>query len=30
VGDRWVAADAANVPDEPGYRIVWENHPETE
>ena len=30
VGDRWVAADAANLSDEPGYRIVWDNHPETE
>jgi len=30
VGDRWIAADAAAAIDEPGYRVIWENHPETE
>ena len=30
VGDRWIAADAAAKIDEPGYRVIWENHPETE
>jgi tRNA(Ile)-lysidine synthase len=30
VGDLWIAADAAAKIDEPGYRVIWENHPETE
>jgi len=27
VGDMWVNADCAAGPDEPGMRIVWDNHP---
>jgi len=30
VGDRWVAAAATAAVDEPGYRVIWDNHPETE
>ena len=30
VGDRWIAADAAARIDEPGYQVIWENHPDTE
>jgi tRNA(Ile)-lysidine synthase len=30
VADRWIAAGAAAGPNEPGYRLIWENHPETE